>query len=72
MKEAAYTVSQDTRSGMWYAHMKGYAYVPIAGSFSKMQSEAKEYAKMYNGLPNRVEEIEQERREKFYESLGME
>lgn len=66
-----YTVSKDSRSGLWYAHMKGYAYIPIEGSFSEKRSEAKEYAKMYNGQPHRVGEIERERRRKFYESMGM-
>lgn len=30
-----YTVSKDSKSGMWYAHAKGYADIPVAGSFSK-------------------------------------
>jgi hypothetical protein len=65
-----YTVSKDTKSGMWYAHAKGYSYIPVAGSFSEKKSEAMEYAKMYNNMPHKVEEIEQKRREKFMVSLA--
>jgi len=57
-----YTISKDTKSGLWYAHMKGYSYIPVSGSFSKRKSEAMEYAKMYDYLPNKVEEIEKRRR----------
>lgn len=66
-----YTVSRDTRSGLWYAHMIGFSYVPVAGSFSKKKTEAMEYAKMCEGMPNRVEEIEQGRRVEFYENMEM-
>lgn len=60
-----YTVSKDRRSGIWYAHMKGFPHIPYAGSFSEKKSEAMEYAKMLNGLPNKVEAIEQGRRADF-------
>ena len=53
-----YTTSKDSKSGLWYAHQKGFSYIPIAGSFSEKKSDAMEYAKMYNLLPNKVEEIE--------------
>lgn len=66
-----YTVSKDSKSGMWYAHMKGYAYIPVSGSFSEKKSEAKEYAKMYSGLPHKVEEIEQRRKEKFKKGMEL-
>lgn len=66
-----YTVSKDTKSGLWYAHMKGYAYIPISGSFSEKKSEAIEYAKMYNFLPNKVEEIEQRRKERFQNDMEL-
>ena len=66
-----YTVSKDSKSGLWYAHMKGYAYVPICGSFSEKKSEAMEYAKMYSGLPHKVEEIEQKRKEKFQNEMEL-
>lgn len=65
-----YTVSKDSKSGMWYAHAKGYPYLPVAGSFSEKKSEAMEYAKMYNLLPNKVEQIEQRRREEFFAKYG--
>ena len=60
-----YTVSKDQKSGLWYAHKKGYPYVPVSGSFSERKSEAMEYAKMYNNLPNKVEQIEGERKAEF-------
>lgn len=66
-----YTVSKDIKSGMWYAHQKGYAYIPVSGSFSEKKSEAMEYAKMYNLLPNKVEQIEQKRKEKFIREMEM-
>lgn len=66
----AYTVSKDQKSGLWYAHMKGFGYIPIAGSFSRNKGEAMEYAKMYNGLPHRVEQIETRKREEFERYLA--
>lgn len=66
-----YTVSKDHKSGLYYAHQKGYAYIPVSGSFSKKKSEAMEYAKMYNFLPNKVEQIEQRRRKKWQEEYGV-
>lgn len=54
-----YTVSQDKKSQMWYAHMKGFPYVPYFGSFCEKEREAMEYAKMLNGLPHRVDAVEQ-------------
>jgi len=65
-----YTVSKDSKSGLWYAHMKGYAYIPVFGSFSKKKSEAMEYAKMYNLLPNKVEQIEKKRKAEFIAEYG--
>lgn len=50
---------------LWYAHMRGYQHVPVSGSFSEKRRDAAEYAKMYNGLPHKVEEIERKRREAF-------
>lgn len=60
-----YTVSRDKKSGMWYAHQKGYSYIPVAGSISEKKSVAAEYAKMYDKLPNQVEAIERERKAVF-------
>lgn len=65
-----YTVSQDKKSGLWYAHKKGYSYIPVAGSFSEKKSEAMEYAKMFNGLPHKVVEIENKRRKEFLKEYG--
>lgn len=64
-----YIVSQDRKSGLWYAHMRGYQHVPVSGSFSEKRRDAAEYAKMYNGLPHRVEEIERKRREAFEQEM---
>lgn len=66
-----YTVSKDSKSGLWYAHMKGYTYVPVSGSFSEKKSEAIEYAKMYSGLSHKVEEIERQRKEKFQKEMEL-
>ena len=65
------TVSKDSKSGLWYAHMKGYTYIPVCGSFSEKKSETMEYAKMYCGLPHKVEEIEQRRKEKFQNEMEL-
>lgn len=66
-----YIVSKDTKSGMWYAHHRNYSYIPVSGSFSEKKSEAMEYAKMYNGLPHKVEEIEQKRYEKWKREMEL-
>lgn len=66
----SYTVSKDSKSGLYYAHQKGYAYIPVSGSFSDSKSEALEYAKMYNYLPNKVERIEQRRKKKWKEEYS--
>lgn len=68
-EQRPYTVSYDPRSETWYAHRKGFAYIPVAGSFSFRKSDAMEYAKLYNNLPNRVKEIEQKKREDFQKCL---
>lgn len=64
-----YKISKDQRSGLWYAHQKGYAYIPVGGSFSEKKSEAMEYAKMYNCLPNKVEQIEEKRKEAWKKEM---
>lgn len=66
-----YTISKDSKSGMWYAHHKEYPYIPVSRSFSEKKSEAMEYAKMYNLLPNKVEQIEQERKELFEQEMEL-
>ena len=66
-----YTTSKDSKSGLWYAHQKGFDYIPVSGSFSKKRTEAMEYAKMYNNLPNKVEEIEQSRKEQFEKEIEL-
>lgn len=40
-----YIVSQDRKTGLWYAHMRGYQHVPVSGSFSEKRRDAAEYAK---------------------------
>lgn len=66
-----YTVSKDSKSGIWYAHHKKFPYIPVSGSFSERKTDAMEYAKMYNLQPNKVEEIEQRRREKFEKEMEL-
>lgn len=56
-----YTVSKDLKTGLWFAYKKGFSYIPVAESFSEKKSDAMEYAKMYNGLPHKVEQIERKR-----------
>lgn len=70
MKRCKYIVSKDNKSGMWYAHLDGFPYVPVGGSFSAKKSEAMEYAKMYNGLPHKVEQIEARRHEEFVKEMA--
>lgn len=65
-----YIVSKDNKTGLWYTHMSGYVYIPVSGSFSEKKSEAMEYAKMMNGLPNKVEEIEKRKMKEFREQIG--
>ena len=64
-----YIVSQDRKTGLWYSHMRGYQHVPVSGSFSEKRRYAAEYAKMYNGLPHKVAEIERKRREAFEKEM---
>lgn len=66
-----YIVSQNKKTGLYYAHQKGFDYVPVSGSFSKKHSETMEYAKMYNNLPNKVGEIEQSRKEQFEKEMKL-
>lgn len=60
-----YIVSKDSKSGLYYAHMEGFPYILVQGSFCEKKADAREYAKMYNGLPNRVEQIESRKRVEF-------
>lgn len=57
-----YIVNKDQKSGLYYVHAEGFPYVPCSGTFCKKKSEAREYAKMYNGLPHKVNKIEEKRR----------
>lgn len=66
-----YIISQDKKTGLCYAYQKGFDYIPVSGSFSKKRTEAMEYAKMYNNLPNKVEEIEQSRKEQFKKEMEL-
>lgn len=66
-----YTVSKDSKSGMWYAHHKSYPQIPVSGSLSNKRSEAMEYAKLYNHLPHKVCEIEEKRSQVFNDYLGV-
>ena len=66
-----YTVSKDAKSGLWYAHREDLPHIPIGGSFSEKKSESREYAKMYMCLPNKVEQIEERKREKFIKEMEL-
>ena len=66
-----YVVSKDAKSGLWYAHREDLPHVPISGSFSEKKSESKEYVKMYMGFQNKVEQIEERRREKFMKEMEL-
>lgn len=61
--ERRYTVSKD-KSGVYYAHMKGYPNIPVFGSFGTKRV-ATEYARMMDYLPNKVAEIEARRQREF-------
>lgn len=65
-----YTVSKDSKSGMWYAHHRKFSNIPVIGSTSEKKSISMEYAKMMNYLPNKVEEIEQRKHEAFEKWLA--
>lgn len=69
MERKKYVVSQEYKSGLWYAHLENYPYIPVFGSFSEKRSESTEYAKMMNGKLNRVEQIERKRQRAWQESL---
>ena len=43
----------------------------LVGAFSEKKSESKEYAKMYMGLQNKVEQIEENRRENFMKEMEL-
>ncbi len=47
-----------------------YTLIPVFGSFSEKKSEALEYAKMYDNLPHKVEEIEKRRKAAFIAEYG--
>lgn len=47
----AYTVSQ--KDGIWYAHMVGYSYIPVSGSFSEKRTDALKWAAASMGLTYR-------------------
>lgn len=56
-----YVISYDKESQKYYAHMEGYVYIPVSGSFCEKRSDAREYAKMMMCLPNHVRQIEEKK-----------
>ena len=52
-----YVLALETKSGLWYVHPRGYPYI-VAEGFFKDKQIAREYLKMRNFLPNKVEQIE--------------
>ena len=65
-----YVVSYDQNSKQYYAHMEGYNYIPVSGSFCEKRRDALEYAKMMMCLHNRVQQIEDKKREAFYNYIN--
>ena len=65
-----YTVSRDPKSGLYYAHHKKTPAIPVSGSLSEKQSEAREYARMYNMQPNKVQQIEDRRKAEFMKEIN--
>lgn len=43
-----YVVSKDDKTGLWYAHLSGYPYVPVFGSISESKSHAMKAARERN------------------------
>lgn len=48
-KSKLYVISQDTKSGAWYCHMRGYSHIPVFGSIGS-KSKAMRVCKMMNDL----------------------
>ena len=44
----SYVVSKDEKSGLWYVHLEGFAYIPVFGSFRKTKRAAQRIAKERN------------------------
>ena len=44
MMKRTYVVSKDEKSGLWYAHMVGFPWIPVWGSFSKSKRAAQKVA----------------------------
>ena len=51
VKDRVYTVSQDSKSGLWYVHMVGYSYIPCFGSFRTTKRAAQKIAAEWMGIP---------------------
>lgn len=39
-----YTVTKDEKTGLWYAHKKGYPYLPVFGTFERTKKRALKHA----------------------------
>ena len=50
MKSEKYVVSKDEKTGMWYVHLEGFAYVPVFGSFRKSKRAAQKIANDSNAM----------------------
>lgn len=46
-----YTVSKDTKSGLWYAHKAGFPWIPVFGSFRGSKRAAQRVAADCMALP---------------------
>jgi len=50
LKSEKYVVSKDEKTGMWYVHLEGFAYVPVFGSFRKSKRAAQKIANDSNAM----------------------
>lgn len=50
VERGMYVVSRDDKSGMWYVHLEGFAYVPVFGSFRRSKRAAQRIATERNML----------------------
>ena len=46
-KVKPYVISQDEKTGLWYCHKRGFAYIPVFGSVGD-KTKAKKVCDIYN------------------------
>lgn len=50
-----YIVSKDKKTGLYYIHAQGYAWIPVFDSFTTSKNEALKMAIAYSGCTTRKE-----------------